>query len=315
MQHRWIAAGSAPMTEDQALEWATDTSADTVTRAGLELVTHTLFCAVCDGFMGDAPDQCPGPPHPSMFPHHWRVKTTMMLDETEARDLYLERAKSLDSNIPQALNIYCDLCGEEFDPRLSRCSERAVLRADGSTISDEDLERLLAAGGEPSQGPSLEWRGARWIGHDDWIAIGDAGIDPQVYLEVLDRLALAGKVLNGTPDGYPVVACITDSDANLPVEIAADTAGEIEAVRVCWTVDVDKVDGRWSYVGRLSISSGRCRVWDPRHHLDDQGHVVQVRPGFYKVEMFEFDGDTLGLRIRKEERATRAPASDGTRGD
>ena len=299
-QHRWIAAGSAPMTEDQALEWATDNSADTMTRAGLKLVTHAIFCAVCDGFMGDAPDPCPGPPYPSLFPHHWRVKTTMMLEEAEARSLYLEHEDSPGSSMPQALNVYCELCGEEFDPRLTRCSARAVLRADGSTISDEDLEHLLSVDGEPYRGPALEWRDVRWIGHDGWIAIGDAGIDPQVYLEALDGLAFIGRILNGTPEGYPVVACVTESDANLPVEVAPDTTGEIEAVRVCWTDDVDRVDGRWIYVGRLSLSSGRCRVWDPRHHLADQGHVVEMRRGFYKLELFEFDGDTLGLRIRSE---------------
>ena len=300
MEHRWVAAGSAPMTEDQALEWAADSSAEVVTRTELQVVTHALFCAVCDQFMGDAPEQCPGPPHPSLFPHHWRVKTTMMLDETEARDVYLERGDHFGLAMPQALNIYCDLCGEEFDPTLGRCSERSVLRADGSTISDDELDRFMT---EANDGADpvlpLVWEEVRWIGHDRWLCMADAGIPLEAYRAVIDSLAIVGRTVNGTVDGYPFIACFTEADTPVPVEVSKDADG-IQAVRVCWTNDVDVIDGRWETIGRLPISSGRCRVWDPRHHSSDEAFALEIPSAFYKAQIFLFDSDCLAMRILRE---------------
>lgn len=284
------------MTEDQALEWAGEGSA--VTNTELEVVTHDLFCAVCDIPIDDAPQTCAGALHPSLFPHRWRVKTTIMLSYEEALDLHLGSGDPASVGLPQALNVYCDLCGEEFDPRLTRCSERAALRAEGSTISDEELRALLDDPGG-SQSRQRHWEELRWIGHDSWLAIADAGISLEDYSKALDRLTIAGATVNGTSDGYPFVACFTQADDPVPIEVA-EQAGEIEALRLCWTNDVDRVDGRWMAIGRMTVTSGRCRVWDPRHHNEADAFVLDIPRGFYETYVFLFEGDCLGMMIKRE---------------
>jgi hypothetical protein len=286
------------MSEDQALDWAAHEEG--VNPTAIELASDDIFCAVCDGVLGDVPEQCPGTPYPEEYPHRWRMLTSSMLTAAEAHAALLGIDEPLGTLIPQGINIYCALCGQEFDARLDRCPERAALSPGGSSLSDDELDRFLQQANGVEASPTYKWREVRWIGHDSWIAIGDGAISRRAYQETLDSLTIVGRVVNATVDGYPFIACFTESDDSIPVEISEGLNGTVEALRVCWTNDVDRLGGTWDTVGRLSIASGRCLVWDPRHHLDVDGHEVEVPVGFFKIQTFNFDGDCLGIRILAE---------------
>ena len=289
MKHRWTAAGSAAMAEDQALEWA-GYEGTGVTKTGLELTTTDLFCAVCDRQMGDAPDECTGPEHPSLFPHRWRVMTTMMLTEEEAEALHLDRPDALGYALPQALNVYCTLCGSEFDPAELNCPERAQILGATSRISDEDLERLLSGTFEEQ---TFDWESIQQIGHDTWMALGDAGFPRDAAEEMLGRLDL--DRLNAAQT-LPFFCAITEADGHVPVEVSRDpNSGEVTAARVCWTNDVDEVTGNWETVGQIGLN-GRCRAWDPRHP-DYEAHEFAMRAGEYACQVFTCESDVLGMRL------------------
>lgn len=291
MKHRWIATGSSPMTEEQALEWAGYDGETGVTKTDLELFLTDVFCALCDRTFGDAPDKCSGPAQPSLVPHRWRLMTTTMLTDGEALNIYLDNPDPFPTSLPQGLNVYCVLCGAPFDARELSCTERRALSRFDSTISDEELARIVHG---PSEKTRFQWQEIRWIGHDSWMALGDSQFDKAACAEASDHF---GMGLVNTAATFPFICCATQADAPVPVEVARDSSnGDIIGVRVCWTDDVDKVDGYWEKVGRVAINES-CRAWDPRHHIEEGGLEFEMRAGIYDGEVYIHKGDTLGMRL------------------
>lgn len=290
MKHRWITAGSAAMSEDQALEWA-GYEGTGVTKTGLELSTIDVFCAVCDRSMGDVGDECPRSPHPSLFPHRWRVLTTMILTDEEAEGLLLDRPDALGDALPQALNVYCVLCGNELDPADLYCSERAQILRATPRISEAELEKLVhGTGGEDP----YDWESIQQIGHDTWMALGEAGFSRAAARDMMERLDM--DRLNAAQT-LPFFSAYTEADGFVPVEVSRDPiSGEVIAARVCWTNDVDEVSGTWQTVGRIGIWS-RCRAWDPRHHVEKGGYEFDIRSGEYDCQLFGYESDVLGMRL------------------
>jgi hypothetical protein len=291
MKHQWVAGGTASMTEDQALAWIAHEK-DGVLGGGLASVAVTdLFCASCDTHMGDVTGvECSGPRHPSLHPHRWRVVTTAMLTDQEAESLLLDGPEKLDSSLPRAWNIFCVLCGAEFDPEELNCPQRAALGA-ASPISDEELARLLEG---PFEADRYTWEEIEWIGHDSNMALADAGLERSRVKADFEAAEASFYSVSAT---LPVFYCYTESDANVPVEVSRDeVARDVIAVRVCWTDDVDEVGGTWETVGHISIS-GRCRAWDPRHHIEEGGLELDLRADDYLCQVFKFEGDRLGMRL------------------
>lgn len=301
MEHRWMATAMAEMTHDAAVEWAGHQEG--VKPTPLELFSTGIFCAVCDQALDEALKECPGPPHPSLLPHRWRLFTSTMLSSEEADGLRQGLGDPIGSGLPQALNVYCALCGAPFDPTSARCSERGELSQEGPPLADAELERFLhGARGVHLPGATRVWEEIQLIGHDSYLGFADASLDRKHYLRALERFEVSGRLIDGTGAWPPFIACFTEADDPVPVEAQRDTEGTVCSIRLCWTNDVDELDaqdGQWTPVARLPIPSGRCLAWDPRHHLDSGGYELAVVPGTYEVSAFFTHGDCLGLRIDK----------------
>lgn len=94
----------------------------------------------------------------------------------------------------------------------------------------------------------------------------------------------------------------TMADCPLPVEVRRNDEGVIIAARMCFTDDVDEIEGNWEEAGILVLAGGRCVACDPDcegagFHLD-----FDVSPGSYVVNVFRHtdpDGrlDVLGLNV------------------
>lgn len=143
------------------------------------------------------------------------------------------------------------------------------------------------------------WTTLGWVGHDSYLAIADTAVPAAKQFEALQATDIAKRVIDATGDG--VIAAFTEADENVPVEVQRDGQDKIVSLRLCWTTDVDKLDGRgegwWGEVGSLPLPKGSCVVWDPFHGEISDGLVVDVQPGDYRVEAFYTESDCLGIRI------------------
>jgi hypothetical protein len=106
-------------------------------------------------------------------------------------------------------------------------------------------------------------------------------------------------------------------DCALPVEIRRDVTGEIVAARLCFTTDVDVIDGTWTPVGHLDLPDGRCTACDPDCDADQYRFEIDTKAGEYLAEVFEFEYpddrfvDILGLRITWVSQSTETAESSG----
>ena len=87
-----------------------------------------------------------------------------------------------------------------------------------------------------------------------------------------------------------------------PVEVHRDALGQVVAARMCFTNDVDVLEGNWREIGGLQLSNGRCVACDPDCEGPSYRKTFDVKPGRYSDSVFDFsnpDGsrDVLGLRI------------------
>ncbi len=159
------------------------------------------------------------------------------------------------------------------------------------------------SGDRPEDRASLRWEQLRWIEIDaGTCGFGDAqaiGEDPLELLESPDR----PLVYDLTGAGVPFVACGTQEDKPLPVEVLRGTDGVIVAARLEFVDDLATVPGRWQEAGSLVIGSGRCIAADPVYHSLPVYRVeFEIAPGRFIAEAFEANGfDILGLRIRRED--------------
>ena len=144
------------------------------------------------------------------------------------------------------------------------------------------------------------WEQLVWIGHDSYLAFADGSNDRSRCRAAIHDLRLDGRVIDGTHEAHPFIACFTEADDDVPVEVQRDMDGNVVAARLCWTYDVDDLDGsegEWRDVGRLRIRSGSCLALDPVHHVDAGGHLFEMSRGTYRAQGFYTRGDCLGLRL------------------
>jgi hypothetical protein len=145
------------------------------------------------------------------------------------------------------------------------------------------------------------WEKLDWIEHDSYLGLADADVDRGRCLEAFDRIPITGRVIDATSIAPPFIACFTEADDLVPVEVRRVADRVVTSVRLCWTNDVDDLEaddrGEWEEIGRLPIRSGACLAWDPIHQRTEGGLVAEVRPGGYRASCFFYDGDCLGLRI------------------
>jgi hypothetical protein len=147
---------------------------------------------------------------------------------------------------------------------------------------------------------SPTWEELVWIGHEAYLGFADGDIEPSLYTSALQASRADGGLVDGAFADLPLVVCYTEADADVPVEVQRDAAGIIIAARMCWTDDVDELDGNgggeWRDAGLLRIESGSCRAWDPVHAFS--GYTFELRPGSYTAQTFVTEeNDSLGLRI------------------
>jgi hypothetical protein len=62
-------------------------------------------------------------------------------------------------------------------------------------------------------------------------------------------------------DGFGYQATMVD--CALPVEVYRDDLGQVMSARMCFTDDVDVLDGTWREIGRLTLADGHCEASDP----------------------------------------------------
>jgi hypothetical protein len=71
---------------------------------------------------------------------------------------------------------------------------------------------------------------------------------------------------------------------------------------MCFTNDVDVIEGNWVRIGQLDLADGFCTACDPHCDGDQYRLALQMKPGRYEAAVFEHpmnDGavDVLGLSI------------------
>ena len=82
-QHRWVALGGAPMTADQAEEWAGLTGIG-VAKTSLEVFFSSMICAVCLEQFDEALPLCPGLAEGDENAHVWQAFFTAPATQEEA---------------------------------------------------------------------------------------------------------------------------------------------------------------------------------------------------------------------------------------
>ena len=141
---------------------------------------------------------------------------------------------------------------------------------------------------------SKAWETLDWIGHDSYLAIGDASIPAPKQFEALQATDIEARVIDATKSGVAVVAAFTEADDNVPVEVQRNGQGKVISLRLCWTADVDELDdnggGNWSRLTTLPLPRGACSVWDPFHGKIENGYVLDLEPSTYVVEVFSGGG-------------------------
>ena len=146
-----------------------------------------------------------------------------------------------------------------------------------------------------------EWETLGWVAHDSYLAIADASIPVPKKFEALQATDIENRVIDATQQGVSVIAAFREDDDNVPVVVRRDRGGQIVSLRLCWTTDVDELDGSgdgsWQESTTLSLPKGSCVVWDPFHGEIEHGNVVDVKPGDYSVEIFYTEADCLAMRL------------------
>ena len=137
----------------------------------------------------------------------------------------------------------------------------------------------------------------------DWEEIGWIDVDAAGVAFCTEGTGLSEPQINSThavEDG--IVYQVTKEDCPLPVEVCRDDVGDIVAARMCFTNDVDVIEGYWVHIGQLGLADGLCTACDPYCDGDHYRLAFQVKPGGYHASVFQhpmLDGpvDVLGLMI------------------
>lgn len=136
----------------------------------------------------------------------------------------------------------------------------------------------------------------------DWEEIGWIDVDAAGVAFCTEGTRLSEPQINSThtvEDG--IVYQVTKEDCPLPVEVRRDDVGDIVAARMCFTNDVDVIEGSWVHIGKLDLADGLCTACDPYCDGPQYRLSLGVHPGRYLAEVFRHSDtggvDVLGLRI------------------
>jgi hypothetical protein len=148
---------------------------------------------------------------------------------------------------------------------------------------------------------NLLWEQVGWIGLDAAAcAIGDASAVAADQRLDLEAIRTHGQVVDLTTGPYPAVVLKTGADLDLPVEVACEASGKVEAVRMELVEDVAELSGSWDEVGTLDLSGGLLLAADPFGLGPHRRIDLHVKPGVWRVEVFhpndEESAGPLGLR-------------------
>lgn len=142
----------------------------------------------------------------------------------------------------------------------------------------------------------------------EWEQIGSIEVDGATVAIAeaahLDAIVAARDALVGRRDGssrslgIAMVHVCTGVDTLFPVEVAHHDDGSLAGLRVEFVTDVAELDGVWRSLDSISLTSGECLVADPFCLPDEVYWLKMPCPtGIFPVEVFEFDGDRLGVRV------------------
>jgi hypothetical protein len=234
-RHRWVALGAARMTTPQAREWAGLTGIGTVD-APLQVAFSSVVCAVCGENYGDALEECLGsiedePP----TAHLWQAFLTLAVTDEEAQ-AWSDPEADFHPDRPQSVAVLCVLCGQSADGAPETCPERDFWTSD---VPDGHLRAQATSVTHPAD--MDQWERIAWIPHDSYLAFADAAVPADKHFTALQRTEINGRVIDATSTGVPVIACFTEADDPVPVEIQRDPQGQVSQARLCWTSDVDEL--------------------------------------------------------------------------
>jgi hypothetical protein len=101
-----------------------------------------------------------------------------------------------------------------------------------------------------------------------------------------------------------LVTWSTGEDSAYPVEVVRSGRSTV-AARICFTNDVDDLDGWWVEKGRMRVTTGHVVSFDPYCRGRLYEHRFRMQPGAYVAEVFSYASpelkatDDLGLRLRR----------------
>ena len=137
----------------------------------------------------------------------------------------------------------------------------------------------------------------------NWEELGWIEVDAAGVAFCRDESGLSGAHSESTrivEDGAVYQA--TMEDCPLPVEVRRDETGSIVEARMCFTNDVDVIEGTWADIGRMDLADGSCIACDPYCDGEQYRLRFEMKPGRYVAKVFErplSEGavDVLGLGI------------------
>ena len=94
----------------------------------------------------------------------------------------------------------------------------------------------------------------------DWEEIGWIDVDAAGVAFCTEGTRLSEPQINSThavEDG--IVYQVTKEDCPLPVEVRRDDVGDIVAARMCFTNDVDVIEGSWVHIGNWTSQTVSVR--------------------------------------------------------
>jgi hypothetical protein len=144
------------------------------------------------------------------------------------------------------------------------------------------------------------WIEIGWIEVDaGTVAFGDPAVLDDTFV-LAPTVTLSSGALPDLQDALVIQE--TKADCALPVEVIQGKDGTSRAARMCFTDDVDDLQGGWREVGTLTITNEKCFASDP--YCEGRGYRFEfsLPSGGYAAEVFDFvypDGqsDVLGMRI------------------
>jgi hypothetical protein len=141
----------------------------------------------------------------------------------------------------------------------------------------------------------ISWEDVGFMLDCSQAALGDIG-----FLEDDGWLGDSQPCLRTDDGGYGMLYADASCDG-LPVEIGT-VDGCIVAARLEFTYDVDELDsageGCWVSRGSLRIGDEGAVALDKKHqHVEGWTHRIALAPGRYDAEIFDWEGDCLGIRL------------------